>query len=186
MAPKSSMEKTSSPFFLHPRDSTGTVLVTQSLNGDNYHSWCRSMHMALSVKNKLGFVDGSILKPSDLANTTLPSWLYCNNMDLNQWKLIGEGRYKGGLYFLQQSGSSTSDLLQTHSLPVIASNLAKQLFVCSKSSKHALFELWHNRLGHPSVSRMKFLHKLVPNMLDTNSPCLVCPLAKQKKIAISS
>ncbi|XP_042940663.1 uncharacterized protein LOC122275606 [Carya illinoinensis] len=120
MAPKSSssMDEASSPFFLHPGDSLGIVLVTQSLIGDNYHSWCRSMHMVLSAKNKLGFVDGSILKPSYPVNTMLPSWLCCNNMDLNQWKLIGVGRYKGGLYFPQQSSSSTSDLFQTPSLPL--------------------------------------------------------------------
>ncbi|KAF5465199.1 hypothetical protein F2P56_015226 [Juglans regia] len=75
-----SMAKPSNPFFLHPGDSLGIVLVTQSLNGDNYHLWSRSMHMALSTKNKLGFVHGSVLKPSNLTDPTLASWIQCNNM----------------------------------------------------------------------------------------------------------
>ncbi|KAG2707303.1 hypothetical protein I3760_05G142600 [Carya illinoinensis] len=49
-----------SPFFLHPSDNPGVVLVTQILLSDNYHTWSRSMTMALSAKNKLGFVDGQL------------------------------------------------------------------------------------------------------------------------------
>ncbi|KAF5457812.1 hypothetical protein F2P56_021890 [Juglans regia] len=49
--------------------------------------------------------------------------------DLIRWKLIGVGKHKGGLYLLQQSGSSPNDLLYSQLLPVSSSNLAKQLFV---------------------------------------------------------
>ncbi|KAG6709844.1 hypothetical protein I3842_06G152900 [Carya illinoinensis] len=38
------------------------------------------MTMALSMKNKLEFVDGSILKPSDPNNPLLSVWLCYNNM----------------------------------------------------------------------------------------------------------
>jgi hypothetical protein len=50
----------SSPFYLHRGDSLGTLLVSQPLVGNNYHTWKRSMSMALSAKNKLGFIDGSL------------------------------------------------------------------------------------------------------------------------------
>ncbi|KAJ8643597.1 hypothetical protein MRB53_005345 [Persea americana] len=53
----------SNPFYLHPSDNPGNVLVSSLLDGDNYHTWSRAMHMALTVKNKLGLVDGSVKQP---------------------------------------------------------------------------------------------------------------------------
>jgi hypothetical protein len=52
----------SNPYYLHHGDSPVTLLVSQPLVGNNYHTWKRSMVMALSAKNKLGFVDGSLEK----------------------------------------------------------------------------------------------------------------------------
>jgi hypothetical protein len=54
----------SSPFYLHHGNSPRTLLVSQPLVGNNYHTWKRSMLMALSAKNKLGFIDGSLEKPA--------------------------------------------------------------------------------------------------------------------------
>ncbi|KAM1575047.1 hypothetical protein ACFX10_031510 [Malus domestica] len=57
------------------------VLVSKLLNGDNYSTWCRSVKLSLSAKNKLGFVDGTLeapdekTKPNDFA-----SWKRCNVM----------------------------------------------------------------------------------------------------------
>uniref|UniRef100_A0A2N9G749 Retrotransposon Copia-like N-terminal domain-containing protein n=1 Tax=Fagus sylvatica TaxID=28930 RepID=A0A2N9G749_FAGSY len=53
----------SSPYYLHPSDNSSLILVPEPLTGDNFHSWFRSMDMALTIKNKLGFVDGSIREP---------------------------------------------------------------------------------------------------------------------------
>ena len=58
---RSAIDDPLSLFFLHYSDSLGLVLVSQQLTGDNYPSWTRAMIIALmSVKNKLGFIDGSI------------------------------------------------------------------------------------------------------------------------------
>lgn len=46
------------PSFLHHADNPGITLVSQILVGDNYCRWSRSMIMALTAKNKIGFVDG--------------------------------------------------------------------------------------------------------------------------------
>ncbi|XP_042958069.1 uncharacterized protein LOC122293593 [Carya illinoinensis] len=83
--PPSPSSNAASPFFLHPSDNPGVVLVTQLLFGDNYHTWCRSMTMAISAKNKLGFVDGTITKPASTASL-FSSWLHCNNMVIS-WLL---------------------------------------------------------------------------------------------------
>ena len=72
----------SSPFYLHHGDSPGTLLVSQPLVGNNYHIWKRSMSMALSTENKLGFINGAIEK---LAADDLESfaWEKYNNMVLS-------------------------------------------------------------------------------------------------------
>jgi hypothetical protein len=72
----------SSPFYLHHGDSPGTLLVSQPLVGNNYHTWKRSMSMALSAKNKLGFIDGSLQKPSADSPEAF-AWGRCNNMVLS-------------------------------------------------------------------------------------------------------
>ena len=63
---KSVIDDPFSSFFLHHSDSPGMVLVSQLLNGDNYASWSQSMTIAMLVKNKLGFVDRSVEKPSGI------------------------------------------------------------------------------------------------------------------------
>ena len=67
-----------SPYFLHHSDNPSLVLVSQQLTGDNYTSWSRAMMIALSVKNKLGFVNGTIsqLEEADL----LGPWVRNNNI----------------------------------------------------------------------------------------------------------
>lgn len=52
-----------SPYFLHHSDNLGLILITQPLIGENYATWSHAMPIALSVKNKLGFIDGSIARP---------------------------------------------------------------------------------------------------------------------------
>ena len=69
-----------SSYYLHHSDNPGTVLVSQLLNGDNYASWNRSMLIALSVKNKLGFVDGSILKSDGSDPQLLNAWRRNNHI----------------------------------------------------------------------------------------------------------
>ena len=75
-----------SPFFLHYSDSPGLVLVSQQLTGDNYPSWTRAMIIALSVKNKLGFIDGSISRPDGTDSNLLSSWTR-NNSIVISWIL---------------------------------------------------------------------------------------------------
>lgn len=77
---KSDIDDPSSPCFLHHSDSPGLILVSQQLTGDNYTSWSRAMTIALSVKNKLGFVDGTITKPKGINADLLNSWIRNNNI----------------------------------------------------------------------------------------------------------
>ena len=75
----------SDPFHLHPLVHPGASLVTKLLNSDNYGTWSRSISIALSAKNKTGFVDGSIQKPLG-TYAKFVDWKRCNDMVLS-WLL---------------------------------------------------------------------------------------------------
>ena len=67
----------SSPYYLHASDNSSLILVIQP----NFHSWFRSMNMALTIKNKLRFVDGSIREPEDGFRSSLYAhWTHCNTI----------------------------------------------------------------------------------------------------------
>ncbi|GLT39324.1 hypothetical protein SLA2020_135220 [Shorea laevis] len=68
-----------SPYYLHPSDDPGRILVTTPLNGENYHTWRKAMQNALYAKNKMGFVDGTLKKP-DAKSLEMLAWTKCNSM----------------------------------------------------------------------------------------------------------
>lgn len=53
----------SDPHYLHPCDHPGLVLVTPPFDGKNYGEWRRSIRIALSAKNKVRFIDGTLARP---------------------------------------------------------------------------------------------------------------------------
>lgn len=67
-----------SPYLLHHSDTSNLVLVTEPLTDDNYYvNVHRSMILALSIRNKLGFIDGTITKAT---GELLPLWIRNNNV----------------------------------------------------------------------------------------------------------
>ncbi|KAL5763065.1 hypothetical protein ACOSP7_019329 [Xanthoceras sorbifolium] len=74
----------SNPYFVHHSDQPGHMLVPTKLNGANYPSWSKSMILALTAKNKIGFIDGSIEPPSETEHPTeYALWNQCNSMILS-------------------------------------------------------------------------------------------------------
>ncbi|XP_019085460.1 PREDICTED: uncharacterized protein LOC109126393 [Camelina sativa] len=68
------------PYFLHSSDHAGMALASNRLTtGADFHSWRRSVHMGLNVRNKLGFIDGTVPKPPE-NHRDYGSWSRCNNM----------------------------------------------------------------------------------------------------------
>lgn len=58
-------------------DSLSAPIVGVKLTNENFHIWSRSMSLALSIKNKFSFVDGSYLAP-DISDASYPGWIRCN------------------------------------------------------------------------------------------------------------
>ncbi|KAL6181431.1 hypothetical protein ACLB2K_048086 [Fragaria x ananassa] len=73
------------PLYLHHSDQPG-VLVRQALMEDNYDEWSGSMSAALTIKNKIRFVNGSSTRPTK-QNNEQQQWDRCD-MLVKTW-LIG-------------------------------------------------------------------------------------------------
>ncbi|XP_058757455.1 uncharacterized protein LOC131630718 [Vicia villosa] len=71
----------SNPYYLHPNENPSLVLVTPLLDDKNYHTWARSMHIALISKNKERFIDGTLPKPP-ISDVLYAPWVRCNTMVL--------------------------------------------------------------------------------------------------------
>ncbi|XP_060202435.1 uncharacterized protein LOC132630853 [Lycium barbarum] len=72
-------------YFLHSSDSPGMALVNNLFDGRGYQGWKRSVLIALSAKNKLGFITGAHLPP-DSTSPDLQPWSRCNDM-VTSWPL---------------------------------------------------------------------------------------------------
>ena len=82
----SKLDNPNHPLYLHHSDQPGLVLVPQLLTEENYSTGSHSMTMALTVKKKYGFVNGSVKPPSDDATDELLQWNRCNNL-VKTWLL---------------------------------------------------------------------------------------------------
>ncbi|KAH0684608.1 hypothetical protein KY290_020928 [Solanum tuberosum] len=75
----------SSPLFLHPSDGPGMSLINGVFDGRGYQGWRRSILIALSAKNKLGFINGGCSEPAATASD-FSLWNRCNDM-VTSWLL---------------------------------------------------------------------------------------------------
>ncbi|XP_057972699.1 uncharacterized protein LOC131160836 [Malania oleifera] len=70
----------SNPYFISTNDHSRALLITQVLDSSNYHPWTRSMKRASRIKNKLGFIDGSIREPIEPDSPLMDHWPRCNDI----------------------------------------------------------------------------------------------------------
>ncbi|KAG2244995.1 hypothetical protein Bca52824_093181 [Brassica carinata] len=82
------------PYYLHNSDHPGLILVSDRLTtAAEFHSWRRSVRMALNVRNKLGFIDGTIPKPLS-THRDYGAWSRCNDIVatwlMNRFEKIGQ------------------------------------------------------------------------------------------------
>jgi len=67
------------PYSLFSGDNPGSMISSVQLTGENYAEWATEMLNALKAKRKLGFIDGSIKKPT-AAGSEMDSWTSVNSM----------------------------------------------------------------------------------------------------------
>ncbi|XP_013614590.1 PREDICTED: uncharacterized protein LOC106320776 [Brassica oleracea var. oleracea] len=68
-----------SPYHLHPSYNPGVLITSVLLTHENYKEWSTELRNSLQAKQKLGFIDGTISKPSE-DSPDLARWLAVNSM----------------------------------------------------------------------------------------------------------
>ena len=53
-----------SPYFLHPTEGLGVLITVVVFDGKNYDLWEKAVTTTLLAKNKFGFIDGTLQKPT--------------------------------------------------------------------------------------------------------------------------
>ncbi|XP_074298880.1 uncharacterized protein LOC141629848 [Silene latifolia] len=74
----------SSPLYLHASESPSLTLTQTIFNGENYELWPDAVRNGLDAKNKLGFVEGFVKKPTvtegEEKSLEAVTWHQCNAM----------------------------------------------------------------------------------------------------------
>ncbi|GJW42003.1 putative RNA-directed DNA polymerase [Tanacetum coccineum] len=90
------------PLHVQNNDNSNSVIIPFKLLGtENYRIWSGAVKLALQVRNKYGFVDGSCLKESYATSDVLSAqWDRCNAMVLT-WimNVVSQDVYMGLVYF---------------------------------------------------------------------------------------
>ena len=106
---ESAMDDLGSPYFLHHSYGLGLILVSQLLTGENYASWSRSIMIAFSVKNELGFIDGSINKPIETDIDLFDCWCRNSNIVIAWLSNSVSKEISGSILYLETTSQIWSD-----------------------------------------------------------------------------
>ena len=71
------------PYFLSSSDISQHSIVALLFSGSNYVNWSRSVKMALYARNKVSFIDGTLLKPS-ASSSDFKKWIR-NDYIVRSW-----------------------------------------------------------------------------------------------------
>ena len=102
--------------------------------------------------------------------------------------LKGIGKERGGLYHYLKEPVAELDnkvLQLSHKLLDNAlsgsNNAPKSVVKASASHQKTDFHVWHQRLGHVPMSKLRHIN-CIPKSIENANPCLVCPMAKFTKL----
>jgi len=77
--PQISINDPQSPYFLCASASPSNIICPVTFTGDSYGNWSRLVLNGLRSKNKLMFVDGTLIK-LDISTAEGHAWERCNSM----------------------------------------------------------------------------------------------------------
>lgn len=103
------------PYYLHPSDNPCLLISPVQLRGENYEEWARSMQNSLRAKKKLGFADGTLMRPED-DSPDLEDWWMVNSM-LVAWIFITiEPSLRSTITYMENVKDLWEDLFQRFSI----------------------------------------------------------------------
>ena len=125
-----------SPYFLGSSDNPSTILVSKVFDGTGFATWKRSMILALTAKNKVCFIDGSLEAPESTSNL-LQYWNRVNSMVIS-WILNSLSKdIAESVLFLQTAKDIWSELIQRYaqSNGALIYQIQKQLYSVNQGSE---------------------------------------------------
>lgn len=128
-----------SPYALHASDNPGSLITSVTLTGDNYNEWSTEMTNALQAKRKIGFIDGSIVKPST-GDPNLELWLSVNPMIVGWIRSSIEPRVRSTVTFISDSYKLWENLKKRFSVvnKVRVHSLKTQIAACRQDGQSVL------------------------------------------------
>ncbi|XP_008775157.2 uncharacterized protein LOC103695571 [Phoenix dactylifera] len=93
-------------------DNPGMTLVADLLTTDNYATWSRAMCRALRAKNKLGFINGAIPKPTNTEDLLFEAWERCNDMVVFWIQNSISSTLKSSVVFVDDASEIWMELLE--------------------------------------------------------------------------
>lgn len=115
-----------SPYSLFSSNNPGVLITYVQLKGDNYNEWALEMESALRAKKKMGFLDGTLAKPSEESGD-LEAWLSVNSMIVGWIRSSIEPRVRSTVTFITDAQK-------------LWENLKKRFEVGNKVRVHQLME----------------------------------------------
>lgn len=161
---------TATPYTISSSDNPGSMISSVQLTGENYQEWATEMLNALQAKRKIGFVDGSIKKPTS-GGSEMESWTSVNSMVIGWLRTSITPRVRSTVSFV----SDASELWE---------NLKKRFSVGNKVRIHQLVtQLASCRQDGQSV--IDYYGRLVNfwDELQTYRPILVCTCGASTQMA---
>jgi len=112
--PQISINDPQSPYFLCASDIPSNIICAVIFTGDNYGNWSRLVLNGLRSKNKLMFVDGTLIKP-DLSTPEGHAWERCNSMVIAWLHNVIDKSLHGSVAYAETAEELLSDLKDRYS-----------------------------------------------------------------------
>ena len=131
-----SVVNTSTPYSLFASDNPGALITSVSFTGDNYNEWSIELTNALRAKQKIGFIDGTIPKPSP-DDPKFELWSSVNSMIVGWIRSSIEARIRSTVTFISDSHKLWENLRKRFSVgnKVRIHHLKEQLVSCKQDAQ---------------------------------------------------
>ncbi|XP_075101952.1 uncharacterized protein LOC142177370 [Nicotiana tabacum] len=145
------------PYFLYSSDAPRMSLVNEPFDGRGFPRWRRSILIALSAKNKLGFIDGTCIEPK-LDSADYPLWSRANDM-VTSWLLNSLSKDIGNSVIYSKTArnlwnnlehSARGNILMMSPLPSM--DFAYSLLLQDENQREAFVNLVHKGRVHKGTT----------------------------------
>lgn len=127
-----------SPYSLHPSDNPGALITSVLLRGDNYSEWATELSNSLQAKQKLGFLNGTVLKPE--TEPDLAKWLACNSMIIGWIRTSIDPKIRSTVTFVPEASTLWDSLEKRFSVQngVRIHTLRDEIAMCRQDGQSVL------------------------------------------------